>query len=76
MKFEAKNLSPVVFHALTCVDVSVSIQCFDWSKMKKSSCFFNMVKSVNQRCCLIGMLEARMRIHDNVDPNWAIQVCK
>ena len=33
MKFETKNLSPVVFHALTCAEVSVSIQCFDWSKM-------------------------------------------
>ena len=33
MKFEAKNLSPVAFHALICVEVSVSIQCFDWSKM-------------------------------------------
>ena len=33
MKFEAKNLSPVAFHALTCVEVSVSIKCFDWSKM-------------------------------------------
>ena len=33
MKFEAKNLSPVVFHALICVEVSVSIKCFDWSKM-------------------------------------------
>ena len=33
MKFEAKNLSPVAFHALTCVEVSVQIECFDWSKM-------------------------------------------
>ena len=33
MKFEVKNLSPVAFHALTCAEVSVSIQCFDWSKM-------------------------------------------
>ena len=33
MKFEAKNLSPIAFHALTCAEVSVSIQCFDWSKM-------------------------------------------
>ena len=33
MKFEAKNLTPVAFHALTCAEVSVSIQCFDWSKM-------------------------------------------
>ena len=33
MKFEAKSLSPVAFHALTCAEVSVSIQCFDWSKM-------------------------------------------
>ena len=33
MKFEAENRSPVAFHALTCVEVSVSIKCFDWSKM-------------------------------------------
>ena len=33
MKFEAKNLSPVAFHALMHVQKSVSIQCFDWSKM-------------------------------------------
>ena len=37
MKFEAKNLSLVAFHpgfhALICVEVSVSIKCFDWSKM-------------------------------------------
>ena len=33
MKFEAKNLSPVAFHALACGEVSVSIQRFDWSKM-------------------------------------------
>ena len=33
MKFEAKNLSSVAFHALTCAEVSVSIQCFDWGKM-------------------------------------------
>ena len=36
MKFEAKTLSPwspIAFHALTCAQVSVSIQCFDWSKM-------------------------------------------
>ena len=33
MKFEAKNLSPVALHAPTCVEVSVSIQCVDWSKM-------------------------------------------
>ena len=34
MKFEAKKktLSPVAFHALICVEVSVSIKCFDWSK--------------------------------------------
>ena len=45
--------------------------------MKKSSCSFNMVKlTVNQRCFIIGMLDARMRIPDNIDPNWAIEVCK
>ena len=32
--------------------------------------------TVNQRCCLIGMLDARMRFHDNIDLNWAIEVCK
>ena len=45
--------------------------------MKKSSCSFNMVKlTVNQQCCLIGMLDARMRIHDNIDPHRAIEVYK
>ena len=45
--------------------------------MKKSSCSFNMVKlPVNQRCCLIDILDARMQIHDIIDPNWAIEVCK
>ena len=33
MKLEAKNLSPVAFHALTCVEVSVSLKSFDWSEM-------------------------------------------
>ena len=33
MKFEAKNLSPVAFHALTCVEVIALIQCYDWIKM-------------------------------------------
>ena len=33
MKFKAKKLSPIAFHALTCAEVSVSIQCFDCSKM-------------------------------------------
>ena len=33
MKFEAKNLSPVAYHALTCAEFSVPIQFFDWSKM-------------------------------------------
>ena len=45
--------------------------------MKKSSCSFDMMKlTVNQRCCLIGMLDARMRIPDNIDPYCAIEVCK
>ena len=45
--------------------------------MKKSSCSFNMAKlTVNKRCFLIGMLDARMPIHNNIDPNWAIEVCK
>ena len=48
---------------------------FQRCKLKKSSCSFNMVKlTVNQRCCLIGMLDARMRIEDNIHPNWAIEV--
>ena len=25
--------------------------------------------TVNQRCCLIGIFDARMRFHDNIDPN-------
>ena len=33
MKFEAKNLSPVAFYALACVEVCVSITFLDWSKM-------------------------------------------
>ena len=33
MKFEAKHLSPVAFHPLICVEVRVSIKCFDWSEM-------------------------------------------
>ena len=50
-----------------------SLRC----QMKKSSCSFNMVKlTVNQWCFIIGMLDARMRIPDNIDPNWAIEVCK
>ena len=24
----------------------------------------------------IGLLDARIRIHDNIDSNWAIEVCK
>ena len=44
--------------------------------MKKSSRCFNMIKlMVNQRCCLIGMRDKRMQMHDNIDPNWAIEVC-
>ena len=31
---------------------------------------------ITGKCCLIGMLDARMRIHDNIDQNWAIEVCK
>ena len=41
--------------------------------MKKS--YYGEI-TVNQRCCLIGMIDARMQIHDNIDPNWAIEVCK
>ena len=45
--------------------------------MKKSSHSFNVVKlKVNEHWCLIGMLDAGMRINDNIDPNWANEVCK
>ena len=45
--------------------------------MKKNSCLFNMVKlTVNERWCLIGMLDAGMQINDNIDPNWEIDLCK
>ena len=45
--------------------------------MKKSFCYFNMVKStVNERWCLIGMLDAGMQTNDDIDPNWANEVCK
>ena len=44
-------------------------------QIQRRSCSFNMVKfMVNQRCCLIGMLDPRMQMHDNIDPNWAIAV--
>ena len=66
----------VVIFTLTNVqfeNASFFLKC----QMKTKSCSYNMVKlMVNQRCCLIGMLDARMRIHDNIDPNWAIEVCK
>ena len=46
-------------------------------QMKKSSYSFNMVKlNVNEHWCLIGMLDAGMRINDNIDPNWANEICK
>ena len=56
-------------------------RCLCWQLVKvsdeKSPCSFNMVKlTANQRYCLIGMLDARMQIHDNIDPNWAIEACK
>ena len=42
--------------------------------MKKSSYSFNVVKlKVNEHWCLLG---AGMRINDNIDPNWANEVCK
>ena len=45
--------------------------------MKESSYSFNMVKlMVKERWCFIGMLDARMRITGNIDPNWANEVCK
>ena len=44
--------------------------------MKKSSYSFNMVKlKVNELWRLIGMPDAEMRINDNIDPNWANEVC-
>ena len=33
MKFKTKNLSLVALHALNCLEVSMSIQCFDCGKM-------------------------------------------
>ena len=30
----------------------------------------------NEQQCLIGMLDVGMRINDNIDPNWANEVCK
>ena len=44
-------------------------------QVRKSSCSFNMEKlTVNERWRLIGMLDAGMRIDDNIDPNWANEV--
>ena len=34
-----------------------------------------VILTVNQRCCLIGMLDASMQIRDNIDPTWAVEVC-
>ena len=31
---------------------------------------------VNEHWCLIGMLDAGMRLNDNIDPHWANEVCK
>ena len=46
-------------------------------QIKKSSCSFNMVKlTVNELWFLTGMLDAEMRINDNIDPNWANVICK
>ena len=51
----------------------LTLRTFKHKKRKVSI----MVKlTVNQRFCLIGMLDARKRIHDNIDPNWAIEVRK
>ena len=45
--------------------------------MKKSSYSLNTVKlKVNEHWCFIGMPDAGMRINDNIDPNWANEVCK
>ena len=38
-------------------------------QMKKTSCSFNMKLTVNERWCLIGMLDAGVQINDNIDPN-------
>ena len=55
-------------------DVSFFIEA---SALKKSSYSFNMVKlKVNEHWCLIGMLDAGMRINDNIDSNWANEICK
>ena len=45
-------------------------------QMKKVLALNKVNLMVNQRCCVIGMLDARMRVHDNIDPNRAIEVCK
>ena len=46
-------------------------------QMKKNSCSFNLGKlTVNERWCIIGMLDAEMRINDNIDPKWANEVYK
>ena len=39
-------------------------------QMKKSSCLFKMgTLKVNERWCLIGMLDVGIRINDNINPN-------
>ena len=48
-------------------NVSFFIKVSDEEKLKLT---------VNQQCCLIDMLVARIRIHDNIDPNCVIEVCK
>ena len=46
-------------------------------QVKKISYSFNIVKlKVNDHWCLIGMPDAGIRINDNIDPNWANEVCK
>ena len=55
MKFGAKNLSPVAFHALTCAEVSVSIQCFDWSKMAAEGFPGHALTSMQNRASQLSM---------------------
>ena len=45
--------------------------------MKRSSRSFNIEGlMVNERWCLIGMLDARMGVNDNINQNWANVICK
>ena len=81
--------NPILFLIYNCVEINRWLLLFlkicnlkklasSWRpQMKESSCSFNMVKiMVKERWCLIGMLDAGMRINNNIDSNWANEVCK